>query len=64
MPASSRTLIFACRSSAPLSRAMTASATDENSRPSPAAPAFSAVRKKIPSTMSWVGRSSDDPSAG
>ena len=52
MPASSRTLILACRSSAPVSRAITASETEEKYRPSPAAPSFMAVRKKMPSTMS------------
>ena len=35
---------------------MIASASEENARPSPSASDRTAVRWKMPSTMSWVGR--------
>ena len=60
-----RILILLCSEISPRSKAMIASAGDENARPVAAArPSRSVVRKNRPMIMSWVGMVTGRPSDG
>ena len=53
-----------CSEISPRSKAMIASAGEENARPSPGSPSRSVVRKNRPMIMSWVGMVTGRPSDG